>query len=345
MMDLWDSATGLVQGESCMFVRKRSAALLFPAEAIERVYNPTTGAEYVAGRDFEHEPLSNEIRLTPNSAIPFFDEAALYPPPGSILFPETGSTAIGGGPDGRLLLFDNKAFFAENQVEVDYVAANLDFPFEPDRQPGRLPRLCKRLAEGRKIVVTAVGDSITDGYNASKRVDVQPYQPPYIELFAQFLRERFQAGVTLHNRAVSGSGCRNAFELTEKWLGDTPDLLVIAYGMNDFSMNPANFADTIAKIIRTMRERNPQTEFLLVTPMSGNPEWTPTRPGPDREFAAALRQLAEMETPGAALADVHRVWTEIIARKGFHSLTGNGVNHPNDYGHRVYAAVLKGLIL
>ncbi len=343
-MDLWDKDTRLVRGESCMFVRKRSARLLFPVEAVERVYNSTTGAEYVAGRDFEHKPMSNEIYLTPNSAIPFFDEAALYPPPGSILYPETGCTAIGGGPDGRLLRFDNKSFFAESQVEVDYVAGKFDFPFEPDRQPGRLPRLRKLLAGDKKVVVTAVGDSITDGYNASKRVDVQPYQPPYIELFAQLLRERFQVEVTLHNRAVSGSGCRNAFELTEKWLGDVPDLLVIAYGMNDLSMNPADFADTVARIIQIMRERNPQTEFLLVASMSGNPEWTPTRPGPDREFAAALRQLAERENPGTAFADVHRAWTEIVSRKGFHSLTGNGVNHPNDYGHRVYAAVLKELI-
>ncbi|RRK01780.1 hypothetical protein Ga0100230_000440 [Opitutaceae bacterium TAV3] len=29
-----------------------------------------------------------------------------------------------------------------------------------------------------------------------------------------------------------------------------------------------------------------------------------------------------------------------MVRKGFLSVTGNGVNHPNDYGHRLYADVL-----
>ena len=45
-----------------------------------------------------------------------------------------------------------------------------------------------------------------------------------------------------------------------------------------------------------------------------------------------------------ALADVHKVWRKFLERKSFYDLTGNGVNHPNDYGHRIYASVVLELL-
>ncbi|MCA9034833.1 MAG: alpha/beta hydrolase [Planctomycetaceae bacterium] len=35
----------------------------------------------------------------------------------------------------------------------------------------------------------------------------------------------------------------------------------------------------------------------------------------------------------------------MLKRKSDHDLTGNGVNHPNDFGHRIYAQVLSSLLL
>jgi len=33
-------------------------------------------------------------------------------------------------------------------------------------------------------------------------------------------------------------------------------------------------------------------------------------------------------------------WLELIKRKPFSDLIGNNINHPNDFGHRVYADVI-----
>ena len=41
--------------------------------------------------------------------------------------------------------------------------------------------------------------------------------------------------------------------------------------------------------------------------------------------------------------EVNPGWRKLLERKDFYDLTGNGVNHPNDYGHRVYATVLAAL--
>ena len=50
------------------------------------------------------------------------------------------------------------------------------------------------------------------------------------------------------------------------------------------------------------------------------------------------------EGPGIALADMTSIWTEIVARKKYLDLTGNGLNHPNDFGHRLYAGVILATI-
>jgi hypothetical protein len=39
------------------------------------------------------------------------------------------------------------------------------------------------------------------------------------------------------------------------------------------------------------------------------------------------------------------LWADLLKRKAWHDLTGNGVNHPNDFGHRLYAQVILGLLV
>ena len=45
------------------------------------------------------------------------------------------------------------------------------------------------------------------------------------------------------------------------------------------------------------------------------------------------------------LADLSSVWAELHRHKRDLDLTGNGVNHPNDFGHRIYAQVLSSLLV
>jgi hypothetical protein len=45
------------------------------------------------------------------------------------------------------------------------------------------------------------------------------------------------------------------------------------------------------------------------------------------------------------LADVTTIWQGLLERKSVYDLTGNGINHPNDFGHRVYADVVLSLLV
>ena len=50
-----------------------------------------------------------------------------------------------------------------------------------------------------------------------------------------------------------------------------------------------------------------------------------------------------MVTNNVALADVTTPWLEVLKTKAFSDLSGNNVNHPNDFGHRLYAQVILEL--
>ena len=113
--------------------------------------------------------------------------------------------------------------------------------------------------------------------------------------------------------------------------------------MNDAGYaEPSDFAANIETIMTAVRTASRDAEFVLVSPMLPNPRW----PYPVMaRFFGYRDALATLCGEGAALADVTRMWTDLLARKSVHDLTGNGINHPNDFGHRVYAQVILALLI
>jgi hypothetical protein len=53
--------------------------------------------------------------------------------------------------------------------------------------------------------------------------------------------------------------------------------------------------------------------------------------------------LLAMATPGVAVADVTTPWLKLLETKAFADVSGNNVNHPNDFGHRLYAHTILAL--
>jgi hypothetical protein len=75
--------------------------------------------------------------------------------------------------------------------------------------------------------------------------------------------------------------------------------------------------------------------------MLGNREWIHT---PREMFFGYRDALRGVVQEGQALADLTEVWEILLQRKHDLDLTGNGLNHPNDFGHRLYAqAILEFL--
>lgn len=322
--------------ESGLFAGVPRINLMFPAASITRICQHSTGEVFLPGTDFLHTPGDDFITRPAGSRIPFFPESALHPVENLRLHPAVDANAIDNAVDGGNLLFNNAGFFALNQIDISYTAKITPvWPTDPLLQPERLQRFREKLAAGEPLKLTLIGDSISEGFNATKFVNIPPFAPCYMEQICSKLK------ITFTNRAIGGTGIQHACRIEKEYLADAPDLLVIAYGMNNFAAMPVTeFLDHLQTIIANCRKVNPHTGYLLITSMSGNPLWKPTIPGPDAVYAEKLRDFVAAAPQDTALADVAAVWQKFLERKSFYDLTGNGVNHPNDYGHRIYASTI-----
>jgi hypothetical protein len=60
-------------------------------------------------------------------------------------------------------------------------------------------------------------------------------------------------------------------------------------------------------------------------------------------FLWKAKFLGGLVTENVALANVTKPWIEILKKKNFSDISGNNVNHPNDFGYRLYAQVILDL--
>ncbi len=130
--------------------------------------------------------------------------------------------------------------------------------------------------------------------------------------------------------------------MIDKVVEPKPDLVIVAFGMNDAAARSAKeYQANIEAVLGKIRERLPDVEFILVASMLGNRDWTRLK---QELFPQYRDALASLSRPGVALADLTSIWAGFLELKQDWDQTGNGVNHPNDFGHRVYAQVLSTLL-
>jgi len=242
-------------------------------------------------------------------------------------------------------LFSEGDFFHRLQAEVTYThAPDLWKGPVPKFAGAALPKAMKKLRAREPLILCLSGDSISQGYNASGLVKAPPQMPAYGELVALGLERAYGSKITFRNFAVAGWNSDQGLADAKRVAAEKPDLVIIAYGMNDTGKPAAKFAANIRGIMDRVREGSPGAEFILVAPMLGNAEWHALRMESFPAFRDALGELAAGDR-GAARADLTSVWTELLKRKSFLDLTGNGVNHPNDFGHRLYAQVILAMLV
>ncbi len=144
--------------------------------------------------------------------------------------------------------------------------------------------------------------------------------------------------VDFKNFSVGGTTSAWGVTQISKVAASLPDVVIIAFGMNDAAKAmPAEFGENIRRMIEGIKAQRPDCEFILVAGMIGNPDWAALK---QENFPAFRDELQKLEGNGVAVADVTSLWADLMKRKAFHDLTGNGVNHPNDFAHKIYADVI-----
>ena len=336
----WNSGT--MRGESLLFVAETpealpAAKLLFSPLKVLKIQDPALAKEFVQGRDYVWKPGDRAISLPKGSSIPFKTPADLIRPPKSQRHALTrrdgkGEILFGGGHE-----------YHDMQVTVTYEHRLDEWKGgNPAIGGANLTRVRGKLPGKEIVSIALLGDSISTGCNASGWAGTAPFQPAWQDLVRAGLEASRGAKVALHNFSVGGTSSAWGLKNIDKVIDVKPDLVIIAFGMNDSAGVPAaQYTANIRGMIDAVRKRNPDAEFILVATMQGNADWVTLK---QELFPAYREALAGMVGPGVALADLTGVWKEMLRHKADRDLTGNGVNHPNDFGHRVYAQVLLALL-
>ena len=334
--------TSVMHGESVLFVKETpaanpSASLLFVPTKVLAVRDPSQAITYTEGRDYILKPGSREITLPEGSRITFKLPQDLIRPAKSQRYALTRRDGTGE------ILFGGGHEYHDMQATVTYEHATGTWtdtsPAVRGEELARTRGLLKRKAP---VTITLLGDSISTGCNASGWAKAAPYQPPYQNLLAMNLKAVHGSAVTLHNFSVGGTSTDWGVKNIDKVVATRPDLVILAFGMNDSSGRPAaQYRANILAMIEATRRTVPEAEFILVAPMLGNADWITLKQELFPQYRDALASLCG---PGIALADMTKVWSGMLKHKKDRDLTGNGVNHPNDFGHRLYTQVLSALL-
>ena len=316
-----------------------STRLAFPAKSILAVTTADGVRSVEAGSGWQHAAGSREIVFPlPTPVPPILD--------GDRYLPENAAHAYRhrvGNPQ-EWLLYRPGRWFHDRDVEITYRRARgaADAP-AIEVVHGSLPKTRARLGAGEPVRIGVSGDSISTGLDASETTGTPPFQPGWAELAVAQLRVSTKSTVTHVNRAVAGWSVANGVADLDALLESQPDLVLVAYGMNDVGRrDPAWFRDQTASLVARVKEKRPDAEIILVATMLGNDEWIHT---PREMFNRYRDELKTLVGPGVALVDMTAVWEEQLRAKEMFDLTGNGLNHPNDFGHRLYAQGVLAMLL
>ena len=348
-------ASPIVHRESSAVLQKDDkspiiARLGFPAAELISVRLATGEKTFEAGKKKSSEKIDLVVMrkgkkvevkgvVLPEAGAPVIQEREMFPPEGS---PMSYRHRVGNMKQN--MLYGPLGWFHRRQIEVTYKPAprsdSLPLVALAEKQ---LPKTLARLRKGDPVLIGVSGDSISTGLDSSAISKVAPHMPGYPDLVAAQLGQSYKSEITLKNRAISGWSISSGVVDSEKLLRWKPNLVIIAYGMNDVGRrDPKWYRDQTQKLIDHVREHDKDTEIILVSTMVGHGEWIHT---PREMFPKYREALASLTGPGIALADVTAVWETFLKNKHDLDLTGNGLNHPNDFGHRLYAQTILSLLV
>ena len=312
------------------------APLLYRPKKVLSVRSYDLKTEYAEGIDYTVE--HGRIALTENSRIQAwaYDDFYLSAPSAS---PAGGLPCI--GVPGRYFAFGDGALFGRYQVCVTYTHEDpWDGPV-PAYQGHKLPATSLALAQKQTIHFVYYGDSVTVGKEASGLLGIAPNMPAWADMVTQELELLTGAVIHATNTAKGGKttrwGLANIEENVNRYY---PDLVVLAFGMNDGSRKytPDEYKANTENMIKAVRTQNPNCEFLLVATHLPNPE-EGSRQGCQAEYVACLEAIAN-SMEGVAVANVTEVHQYLLTKKRYADMTGNNVNHPNDWLIRVQGQII-----
>ncbi|MFA7673327.1 MAG: SGNH/GDSL hydrolase family protein [Clostridia bacterium] len=350
---VWKGDT--VYDESVMIVENRDGSmdpvfLLYPATHVLSVTDCQFTKRYEDGKDYYLK--DGKLVIIPDGGIYRFRYNEYYP-----LTNENKD--VFGIKDDRFVLWKEGDYFHRRQIAVTYRHETDDSLPVPVYKGGALKKTVRKLENKENINILFYGDSITFGWNSSGMSDSAPFLPTWGMLTCMGLLKAYgydriikdgedtdgtKGSIRYINTAVSGTNVKWGEANAKALVSDKhPDLVFIAFGMNNPGMDPETVKEMTGSIMDITKKGNRDCEFILVTTTLPNPEIIHCM-GHRELFIPKMQELAA-EVPGTCVCDMTTMHKAFLVRKPYCHMTGNDVNHPNDFLIRVHAQVMLAALV
>jgi lysophospholipase L1-like esterase len=336
-----------VYNETVLFVGEEDETkLLYDKIEIISVRNYGLDIEYEEGKDYIFQ--DDKIKRLKDSEIPYFEIDEYYKTESDAITINVINEKTDFQLEGkRYLKYGEGDAFTSKQIAVTYKHDSSWKGKVPEGQEDKLINFNNKLKEKQEVNLLFYGDSITTGCNSSGTNmggNVSPFADSYPIMIKKYLEQKYDTAINYTNTAVAGfstsQGLNNFYNNVLKY---KPDLLVLAFGMNDGTNSVDSYKKMISQMIDTIHLDNPNTEVILVGTTLPNYEsdWY----GNQEFYITALEDLT-YEYDFVACADMTKMHKDLFnAGKRFRDVTANNINHPNDFVARLYSQVILKTML
>ena len=133
--------------------------------------------------------------------------------------------------------------------------------------------------------------------------------------------------------------------IEERVIARSPDLVFIGFGMNDPATPQKDYRAMITEMVEKTHKALPDADIMLLSSILPNNESDENWFANQRFFREDLAET-EKNYDFVGFADVTEMHAYILsAGKRYRDATANNINHPNDFGHRLYAQVILSTLL
>ena len=237
------------------------------------------------------------------------------------------------------VVYTESPLYYGNQIQVSYVydVKDLKTGDFADYNTSGMPKLKAKLTAGEPVKIAITGDSVAAGCSSSEYFNHEPNFPSWANLIKPALESKYESEITVVNKAVGGKtagwGCEN--KQMKALASEKPDLLIVHFGINDLGANES--ADTykyyMETIVMKMQQLSPDTEILLIDALGGAPNVYSN--AKFDEYFSAMEEL-KSAYDGVYTMNLFNVGKTLLEQKKYSDVTGNGINHVNDFATRLY---------
>lgn len=304
--------------------------------------------EFSEGKDYVVN--GNVITLTENSDMPYLTQENLkgnnvpepYRKVNAISDTERDFVMMGN------TIYTEGSLIYGHQIAVSYVydTKDLNLAAMPSVIGEGAIKTKAKLDGGEDVRISIIGDSVAEGCSSSGFFRRSPYMPNFITLARDGLaRDYPDSEISLFNIARGGTSSDWGANTTQinAIIDTAPDILFVHFGINDCGKNAGanSYADNIESMVLSVKDAVSNCEIVLIKAFTPNPLSYNT--DLMEKYFRKLDYIAA-RNEGVYTLDMYKISVEMLKTKKYFDVTGNGINHLNDYSSRLYAMAIYSML-